>query len=89
MLQHSKTSRLIERALLRSVLPVLALSNEWSKWAVMLGRISAISFEKRQTKEKKPKCIVCDKQHDNYLLLLLHLELMHKVTVLQRRTALK
>lgn len=73
MLQHSKATKLIERTLLKSVLPVLALNNEWSKWTVILGRISAICFEKRQTKEKKPKCIVCDRQYDNYLLLLLHL----------------
>lgn len=72
-MHHSKIHRVIDRTLLKSVLPVLALNNEWSKWTVMLGRISAISFEERMTKEKRPKCIVCERQYDNYLLLLLHL----------------
>lgn len=79
-MHHSKLLKVLERTLLKSVLPVLALNNEWSKWTVMLGRISAISFEERMTKEKKPRCIVCERQYDNYLLLLLHLELVHRVT---------
>jgi uncharacterized protein YqhQ len=37
-------------------------------------------FEKSNRKEKKPKCIACALCFENYLLLVLHLELIHKVT---------
>jgi hypothetical protein len=75
----SKISKTLERTLLKSLLPSIITNTDWQKWINLLGRATSVTFEKRQTKEKKPKCIVCAQPYDNYLLLVFHLELIHKV----------
>jgi hypothetical protein len=65
--------------MLKSLLPSVCANNEWNRWITQLGRISTIVSEKKQTKDKKAKCIECDRAYDNFLLYILHLELVHKV----------
>jgi hypothetical protein len=88
-MQQSKASKAIERTLLKSLLPSIVSNAEWQKWVGLLGRAAVVVFDKAHKKEKKPKCVVCAQPYENYLLLVLHLELTHKVLPAQRRIRLK
>ena len=79
--KHTKTA-LLERSLLRSILPFINTHDQWATPLRWLGRIIAVAHhcdDHISAKEKKPKCVGCGQTYENYLLYVLHLELIHKV----------
>lgn len=72
-------TQIMEKALLKAILPFVASPQEHKSPFLLLGRISAVSFNHKSSKEKKPKCTVCGAVYENYLLFVLHIELMHSV----------
>lgn len=70
---------LMEKAVLKGLLPLVAAGQDSKSPLLMLGRVSAVCFSHKTAKERKPKCTVCGTVYDNYLLFVFHLELMHQV----------
>jgi hypothetical protein len=69
----------MEKALLKAILPFVAAPQDHKSPFLLLGRVSAITFNQKSNKEKKPKCRVCGAVYENYLLFVLHIELIHSV----------
>lgn len=76
---NPKSAKTADRLLLKCLLPAIASNPDWQRWVCLLGRASAVTFDKQGRKEKKAKCVSCSLPFDNYLLLVLHLELGHRV----------
>ena len=75
---HKKQSKtaLLERSLLRSILPFINTHDQWATPLRWLGRIIAVAHHAQDhtsQKEKKPRCVGCGRPYDNYLLYVLHL----------------
>ena len=78
---------ILEKAILKSILPYVGNGEDWASNILYLGRVNFVAFEnKPEKKEKKPKCMLCGTPYDNYLLYVLHIELIHKVEYFLVRT---
>jgi hypothetical protein len=86
---NPKSTKTTDRILLKCLLPAVASNPDWQRWVCLLGRASAVTFDKQQRREKKPKCPACSLPFDNYFLLVLHLELAHRVPPSPRSTTSK
>lgn len=56
---RASTTTLLERTVLKSILPVVESLDEWTSPILLLGRIVAVTYEHKEVKERKPKCIKC------------------------------
>ena len=88
MLQPAKITKILEKSVLKSILPLLHTNRDWIKWISYLGKMNNISFGNQQ-KEKKGKCSACNRIFDNYFLLIVHLEVIHQVFYMEFRMRLK
>jgi hypothetical protein len=79
MQKKSLLSGVVERAVLESILPYVSGGDTWAEPLLLLGRVSSVIYQNHTGKEKKPKCQTCGAIYDNFLLLVLHIELVHRV----------
>ena len=70
-------------------------NREWIKWLsyigksmIDIGKMSYVSFN-NNSKQKKPRCVICSRQFDNYLIFILHIQIIHEVLYIVYREILK
>jgi hypothetical protein len=50
MLLHAKNSKIIEKALLKSIVPYLTINSDWAKGFTEIARVSTISYAGKSAK---------------------------------------